>query len=167
MSGFDIPEQQVGLWHDDPGFSFHHRILLLPCGPPGRWIWCSTDYDVEVGDLADYLIVPIGRGALFPVRMRGDCYSVQPLNRVGLDRARAEARALALVLGIAPAAPAGAGFTRWTYSDTAHEKFSQPVEDDLLRDPVNLTQRGSFGLLDQGPAGITVVENVLLTDLAA
>ena len=51
MNAFDIPEQQVCVYFEDPGQTWHHRILLLPLGLAGRWIACSSDYDVEVVDL--------------------------------------------------------------------------------------------------------------------
>ena len=66
MSAFDIPEKQVLVYFEDPGRSFHHRILLVALQPGGRWIGCSADYDVEVLDLADFAVIPLTRGLPFP-----------------------------------------------------------------------------------------------------
>ena len=64
LMGFDIPEQQLFVYFDDPGHGWHHRVLLLPLGA-GRWIATSTDYDVEVMDLAEYTVCPLARNTPF------------------------------------------------------------------------------------------------------
>ena len=72
---FEVPEPQVCVHYDDPGQEWHHRILLLAGGVLGRWIACSMDYDVEVMDLADYLVVPLTRASPFLQRILGNTYS--------------------------------------------------------------------------------------------
>ena len=108
---FDIAEQQVCIYFDDPGFSWHIRILLLPLGN-GRWLACSSDYDVEIIGLATCLVSPLERASPLPARIVGDHYIRQPLDPVALERARLEARALSTALGVAAAAPA-AGAALW------------------------------------------------------
>ena len=103
---YDIPEQQVCIYFDDPGHSWHIRILLLPLGA-GRWLACSSDYDVEVLDLAEYQVIQLTRASPLPARIAGDHYVRQPLDAAALETARQEARARALALGVV-AAPVAA-----------------------------------------------------------
>ena len=163
---FDIPEQQCFVYYNDPGHSYHHRVLLLSLGGPGKWICCSTDYDVEVIDLNEHVVVTVQRASPFPARILGDFYSRQPLNAAALDEARLEARALFAALGLVPAAGAQ-GQAEWYYADTAHEKFGQPVEQELLFSPVAVVRRESVGLVNVQPDGWTTMERVLLNDLQA
>ena len=167
MSAFDIPEQQVLLHHDDPGFSWHHRILLVAAGPGGRWIGCSTDYEVEIIELLQYLVLPLTRGLPFPARVAGDFYSVQPVRIAALDRARAEARALALALGVAPAVAPGPTGIVWLFSDTSYTSFGLPVPEELLIDPVAVVERQSVGLVNVPADGWTTMERIRRDDLEA
>ena len=65
MSSYDIGEQQVCVYFDDPGHCWHIRILVVPLGA-GRWLACSSDYDVEIIDLALCLVIPLERAQPLP-----------------------------------------------------------------------------------------------------
>ena len=165
MSSYDIGEQQVCVYFDDPGHCWHIRILLVPLGA-GRWLACSSDYDVEIIDLALCLVIPLERAQPLPARVLGDHYAQQPLRPDALERARIEARALATALGVAPAAaPVGAALRM--YADTGHERFGQAVEQDLLLQAARLVQRDGMGLLEVPEEGWTFVERVRPADLSA
>ena len=164
---WDVAEQQVFIWYNDPGFCYHHRLLILPFGAPGVWLACSTDYLVEVLHLADFQVVPVGRNAPFPARVLGDLYSNGPMDPVQMEQARVEARALAAVLGVAPVVAAGAVDAEWRYSDTAHEKFGRPVEAPLLAAAGALVSRAAVGMLEVPVEGWTSVEFVRRADAEA
>ena len=164
---WDVAEQQVFIYFDDPGFSWHHRVLILPGGAPGVWLACSTDYLVEILNLADYAVVPVARNSPFPARVAGDMYSNGPLRPAAMELAREEARALALVLGVQPAVAAAAEEADWVYSDTAHEKFGKPVEAAILGTAGALLARGAVGLVEVPVEGWTAVEFVRRDDAVA
>ena len=166
MSAYDVVEQQLLIYFDDPGHCWHHRILLVHLGG-GRCLACSADFDVEILDVGDYAVIPLTRGALFPPRAIGDFYTRQPLDPAGLDRARLEARALAVALGAAPPVAPGGGAVLWLFSDTSHARFGQPIEDALLFDPNATVQRDSAGLVHEPGETWTTMERVRRDDVEA
>jgi hypothetical protein len=161
---WDVAEQQVFICFEDPGFSWHHRILILPGGAPGVWLACSSDYLVEILNLADYAVVPVARNSPFPARILGDMYSNGPLRPAMLELARAEARALAQVLGVVPVVAAVPEEADWVYSDTAHEKFGKKVEAAVMAPAGALVTRAAVGLLEVAGEGWTTVEFVRRED---
>ena len=160
---WDIPEQMILVYFNDPGFEWHVRVLLVGYGTPGVWLACSSDYEVEVINLVDYTVIPLGRNAAFPARVLGNYYLSGPVNPIALDQARTEARALAAVLGVAPAVAAVAE-ADWLHSDTAHEKFGRVVEPALLNVAGALLARDAVGLLNVAGEGWTSVEFVRRAD---
>ena len=164
---WDIPEQQVFVEFDDPGHSWHLRVLLLPYGAPGIWLSCSSDYLVEVINLGDFAVVPVARNSPLPARVLGDYYLSGPLNPAALEQARAESRALAAVLGVPAAVGVGAPDADWLFADTAHEKFGKPVDAHLLAAPGALLSRGAVGLIEVPGDGWAMVENVRRADAIA
>jgi len=164
MTAYDIPETQVLLYFDgDPGHSWHHRVLLVPLGNAGRWVATSTDWETEVLDLMDHVVIPLSRNTVFPARVADDHYT-RPLSNRALDRVRAEARALAAAMGVAPPAATGADAAMWVLSDPAHEKFGEEVDERLTFDPARALYRGSVGLIKIDDEW-TVMERVLRTDV--
>ena len=167
MSAFDITEQQVLLYFDaDPGHSWHHRILLIPLGG-GRWIACSTDYEVEIIDLTTYAVIVLTRTLPFPARVAADFYSAQPVRPRDLERSRLEARGLAAALGVVPPAAPGAAGIVWIFSDTAYPRFGETVEDPLLVDPNATVERESVGLVNVPGDGWTTMERIRRDDFEA
>jgi hypothetical protein len=128
----DIAERQIAIdYYEDEQFSWHHRILLISAGN-GRWILATPDHEVQYQDLSDKRVVPLPRGARFPVRVRGDIYAFDPITREELNALYVEARALAEVVGVqVPTTTTGPGAPRWVISDPAHELFGSVLDNDI------------------------------------
>ena len=98
------------------------RLLMIPAGS-GRWVWCTPDLEVQMGDLAVHRVVPLTRAAPLPVAVRGFRYQFDPLTPAEILQIRAEAQVLATVMGIAPAVVGGA--ERWIYGDVGYKGFGK------------------------------------------
>ena len=62
----DIPETQVAVWYeDDPHLNWHVRILFRRI-ETSRWVVGTPTLSVQVIDLSEYDVVPLGRAAPFP-----------------------------------------------------------------------------------------------------
>ena len=146
----DIPERQIAIdhWDDEPGFYWHHRVLLIGAGS-GKWIWATPDLEVQFHDLSTHQVVPIPRNSMFPERVTGHLYAFDALTREELDTLRREARALAEVVGVqVPAPPAGVVVPRWVVADPAHERFGRPVAEEITGMDDRFINRGATGMAE-------------------
>eukprot|EP00974_Lingulodinium_polyedra_P031800 3063584-Lingulodinium_polyedra.AAC.1 len=61
---FDVPESQVCLdFFEDPGSSWHHRVLLVPGNAAGEWVVATPDGEIQVARLGDHRVVALQRNA--------------------------------------------------------------------------------------------------------
>lgn len=134
----------------------------------GRWIASSPDWDVEVFDLSDHVVVPLNRSSP-PDRVAGLLYSFEGLDEDQLERYRAEARPLAALLAPGAAAPLTLG-AEWRYVDTAYHKFSETVALDIVQNSPRFVARESTALVhveDDGGLFWAMAEGLHAKDVEA
>ena len=164
----DIPESQVLVEfpNDAHGLNWHHRILHhRGLGDnAGSWVWSTPDFSVQIGDLGQHRIHPLGRNAGFPAARFGETYAFDPITDVELAGLRAQAVALANIMGYEVKAPGvgarGSRDAKWRIADPACEGFGDEVPDDALSDPAACIVRDTKGLVDIDPFGWTLMEQV-------
>ena len=158
----DVPEQQVAVAY--PGDAFWHlRILIVPLGG-SRYVATSSDWEVEVIDLADYVTIPLVRAATVPSRIRNGTFYCQPLDEEALEANRSEARTLATLLGVAVVTSGLASRAIWTFSDPAHPQFGEAVPDSTVSNPAAVVAKPSIALVTDDDGEWTVAERVLPSD---
>ena len=166
-TALDIPERQVLQGYPDDHFPYHQRILLI-CLGAARWLLATPTLDVYADNLEDEDLIPLERGAPFPVGNRPFfCFEI--LSAEVLRGLRARAIALASVLGVMnPTLASDDTDAVWVFADAAIKEFATPVPAPLLSGP-NVALRASKGIVPvtvDGEVVDTFVERVIPDDMA-
>jgi hypothetical protein len=167
VASLDIPETQVliDFFDDADGFIWHQRILVQPIGPPGRWVVCTPDLDIEAVNLTGHQVVPLARAAPIPQYYRNEAYCFAPMTEAELLSVRERGKALAAILGpVAPAVlpereaapPTG---LEWRISNPGDRNFGELVPDAVFGDDANVVVRGEPG----SQVGLVRVDGVWTT----
>ena len=134
----DILERQALVAVDPPLPYPYFHIILLDRVDSSTWIIADPEGTVEVQNMLDEQIIPLGRGVKFPEGGRPFLAFVH-LSELMLAGLRAQSRSLLGIIKPQPSAGlAGSSGTsaesQWLFSDTARLCFNQPVPNDLLAD---------------------------------
>ena len=143
----DIEEKQILVYYEGDTYEWHQRILHTRLGE-ARWIWITPDYDVQLVDVGECDVRPLGRNERIPLDCRPAYLFRVPLSETDLAAARVESKRLAEVMGYvaAPSALRVEPESRWLYADPADEEFGKVVEDAALIPGADLVVRASSAL---------------------
>ena len=143
----DIEEKQVLVYYENDAIDWHHRILVRRLDGT-KWIWITPDYDVQVVDVAEVDMKPLGRSERYPDECRPVYTFPLPLDEAALASARLESRRLVEIVGVVTPAvvQSSASQSRWLYADVASDRFGEPVEDSAYLPGSELAVRGALGL---------------------
>ena len=139
---FNIPEKQVLVyfWEDEGQFYWHHRILLVATGNPGKWICATPDYEIQLVDLSEHRIVPLTKDEVFPTDYRGYIYSFDTADcsEARVEVMRRQARFLTEIMSGGPAPPSVRDGVSWRVADTADASFGLEIPASITRGKVGL-----------------------------
>ena len=162
QTALDCESQQclVDFFNDPAGLKWHHRLLLVE-GDGGQWIAATPDYDVELLDLTNHRVVPLGRSAVVERTRAAESYMFDPLDDGDEAMLMDQARALARLVGFRVTATSSAGSSVWRLSDPSHDRFGSEVPIEALNygGGDEVVTRGDIGLV-KVDGGWTVMERV-------
>ena len=117
---------------DTSGLIWHHRLLLVTGDTPGLWVASTPTMSIQVIDLKDHRVIPLGRKAAFPASVAGMLFCFDPLSEDQLDLLRREATALAGMMGFTTVTIDESRSGSWYVADPSSELFGLPVPDAAL-----------------------------------
>ncbi|CAK0882533.1 unnamed protein product, partial [Prorocentrum cordatum] len=157
----------ISFWGDPNGLRCRGRILLVATPTPGKWIVGTPDFDVQLADLAEHRVIPLGRDEDLPRRLLPETYFFDvPIAAESLARMRRAGRDLLEVFGSVGAAGAAPQRGRWRVSDPAHEAFGDEVPEGVIGDGEQMVIRESVALvcIDEEWASAALVEEADLAE---
>lgn len=128
---------------DEDGLYWHHRILLYR-GTEQKWLWVTPDEEIQLGDLAEHVVIPLRRGEPLPERVRGEAYAFRFVTPDDVSRYLEEAKALAHILNISVNGTPTSG-DKWFVSDPRSESYGDQIPPSALQSQEILIRRGRLG----------------------
>ena len=131
----------------DADCPYHHRILLRRISPgDSKWIILTPDHDRYVEDLDDLEWYIIRRNHAFPDEyIQAGLYHFDPIDPQILRQQLRDAKEEAHLQGGDSEAAVGAAV--WRFNDPRFNKFSLPVEQELVDDPNLFTEMAGHALV--------------------
>eukprot|EP00971_Amphidinium_carterae_P137912 2733315-Amphidinium_carterae.1 len=141
----DLGQVLIDFFHDQ-NYQWHHRLLLARL-ENARWVAATPDEEIEIVNLSDHRVIPLGRSAQFPARVAGNAYCFDPLPLGGEDDLMKRGLDLARVMGFSPEdTRVVKSRESWRVSDPGLKSFAERVEPGVVSDPARAITRGRVGL---------------------
>ena len=121
----------------------------------------APTFSVQLIDLDQHRIIPLGRSAPFPDAQQGAFFHFRDTTEDDIEGLKRQGIAMASVLGWAMSPTETQGRGAWLISDPAHASFGTAVPEEALGDPDLIVARGVTGMayLDFVPLPITTLDS--------